>query len=98
MASTSYRAQGRVVVEGVKDVLQLREWAVARLGGQEGVRLCVLEGRSMGGAIGTLVAEGQHGSEGLFDGVVAVGAALMVSRGWATGTHRLAAALETQCR
>eukprot|EP00966_Prymnesium_polylepis_P317312 7331220-Prymnesium_polylepis.1 len=74
VGSSSYTSQGRVVVEGVQDMLALRTFIVARFGTPS---LCVLEGRSMGGAIATLIAEGQHGSEGAFDGVVAIGAALI---------------------
>ena len=75
VSSTSYSVQGHAVVQGVRDVLALREWIIQRFGRPA---VCVLEGRSMGGAVATLVAEGQYGSEGAFDGVVAIGAALLL--------------------
>jgi hypothetical protein len=78
VASTSYRRQGKVVVDGLRDVISLRTWALAHLELSEHQRpLCVLEGRSMGGAIAVLAAEGNHGAQGLFDGVIAIGAALL---------------------
>lgn len=83
VASTSYRRQGKVVVDGLRDVISLRTWALAllQLGEQQqSLRhrpLCILEGRSMGGAVAVLAAEGKHGALGLFDGVVAIGAALL---------------------
>ena len=74
VASTSYRRQGRIVVEACQDVNELRAWVTRRFGPPG---LCILEGRSMGGAVGTLLAEGQHGGAGLYNGVVCIGAALM---------------------
>ena len=83
VASTSYRRQGKVVVDGLRDVISLRTWALAHLQSDQQPSdppqrpLCVLEGRSMGGAIAVLAAEGKHGAQGLFDGVIAIGAALL---------------------
>ena len=82
VASTSYRRQGKVVVDGLRDVISLRTWALAHLQSEQHPSppqrpLCVLEGRSMGGAIAVLAAEGKHGAQGLFDGVIAIGAALL---------------------
>ena len=77
VASTSYRRQGKVVVDGLRDVISLRTWALAHLQLSEHRPLCILEGRSMGGAIAVLAAEGNHGAQGLFDGVIAIGAALL---------------------
>ena len=74
VAATSYYAQGKVVGRGaVRDLLDLHEWICATWGAPG---LSLLEGRSMGGAIATLAAEGQYGSRGLFDGVYTSSAAL----------------------
>lgn len=74
VGSTSYSQQGRVVIDALQDVLRLHEWVSRRHGRPE---ISLLEGRSMGGAVATLAAEGQLGSDGIFDGVVAIGAALL---------------------
>jgi pimeloyl-ACP methyl ester carboxylesterase len=54
VAMTSYRRNGRVVRDGMEDVNQLRDYIEKNYGRPN---LCLLEGRSMGGCIVTLLAE-----------------------------------------
>lgn len=76
VAATSYRRDGRCVRDGVADLIELRDFCIATLPRMPWP--IVLEGRSMGGAV---VA---HASElvqvGLFDGAVAIGAALLAGK------------------
>ncbi len=70
IASTSYRRNGWIVEDAILDLKGLRQ----RVEKEQGeVSRCVLIGSSMGGLIGTLIAEGAM--EGV-DGVVLVGAFL----------------------
>ena len=75
VASTSYRRNGLVVADGMKDVLALREEIAKRYGEPWVV---VLHGESMGGAIATLLCESEPKK---FAGAVAVGAALGIEEG-----------------
>jgi pimeloyl-ACP methyl ester carboxylesterase len=70
IASTSYRRNGWIVEDAILDLKALRDH-VAKESGE--VKRCLIVGNSMGGLIGTLVAEGAM--EGV-DGVVAIGAYL----------------------
>lgn len=72
VATTSYRRNGIIVDDAITDVLNLRDEAAARLGPP---KVVVVEGSSMGGSIGTLLAESDTGE---FTGVVAAGAALQI--------------------
>ncbi|KNC53647.1 uncharacterized protein AMSG_11648 [Thecamonas trahens ATCC 50062] len=74
VAITSYRREGRIVRDAVKDMIDLRQWAANHLP-QPPVRV-VVEGRSMGGAVVVHLAESAAAAE--FDGIVAIGAALLV--------------------
>lgn len=70
IASTSYRRNGWIVEDAILDLRALRD-QVAKEQGEIG--RCLLVGSSMGGLIGTLVAEGALDR---VDGVVAIGAYL----------------------
>lgn len=72
---TSYRRSGRVVGDAMADLADLRAAAEQRYGV---ARRVVVEGRSMGGAVATRLAERLPG---VCDGVVAIGAALLVTEG-----------------
>jgi len=68
---SSYRRDGIIVRDAIEDMNELREYIVKNVGTP---LLTLLEGRSMGGCIATHVAE-KYGH--LYDGVVAIGAALI---------------------
>ncbi|KAH3761979.1 hypothetical protein Pelo_6202 [Pelomyxa schiedti] len=80
VAATSYRRDGLCVTDGIEDARDLREWVVSKCVERNCAlpAVVLLEGRSMGGCVCTLVAERYPG---LFDGVVAVGAALLAGMG-----------------
>ena len=70
IASTSYRRNGWIVEDAITDLKALRD----RVEKDEGkVERCIVVGSSMGGLIGTLIAEGALDR---IDGVVAIGAYL----------------------
>uniref|UniRef100_A0A6S8BXN8 Serine aminopeptidase S33 domain-containing protein n=1 Tax=Aplanochytrium stocchinoi TaxID=215587 RepID=A0A6S8BXN8_9STRA len=71
VAATSYRRDGVIILDAMRDIINLRDFIVKRYG-QEPTKV-IVEGQSMGGAIATLLAEN---SPEKIDGVVAVGAAL----------------------
>jgi hypothetical protein len=70
IASTSYRRNGWIVEDAILDLRALRDH-VAKEHGE--IDRCLLVGSSMGGLIGTLIAEGALDH---VDGVVAIGAYL----------------------
>lgn len=70
VATTSYRRNGMILGDAMRDLDALREHIVKTLGEPS---LVILEGESMGGAIVTLLAERGTGS---YQGAVAIGAAL----------------------
>ncbi|KAJ5078313.1 phospholipase-related [Anaeramoeba ignava] len=75
VAMTSYRRNGRVVREGIEDINNLRGFVVENFGE---IEVCILQGRSMGGCVVTHIAE-MHPD--LYDGCVAIGAALYTKDG-----------------
>ena len=79
VANTSYSVRGGAVREGEQDVRMLLRFIEQQFGE---VSMAVLEGRSMGGAIATKVAEAPEG----FHGVLAIGAALSSGDGKAAAT------------
>lgn len=81
IATTSYRRNGILVDDALKDIVNLRDRAASLLGRPQVV---VVEGSSMGGAIVALLAE--HNASG-FTGAVAVGAALHVVAPGNTAMH-----------
>lgn len=74
VAVTSYRRSGLIVADAIRDVFNLRNWISLEIGIPA---WCFLDGRSMGGAIATRIAELPNAKR-LFNGVLAIGAALMV--------------------
>lgn len=75
VASTSYRRNGLIVADAMKDVRALRE-EIAKRYGEPWVVL--LHGESMGGAVATLLVEAEPEK---FSGALAVGAALGIDEG-----------------
>lgn len=75
LASTSYRRNGVIVADAMKDVRALRDEIVKRYGEPWVV---LLHGESMGGAVATLLVEAEPEK---FSGALAVGAALGVDEG-----------------
>ncbi|HEY3377068.1 MAG TPA: DUF6351 family protein, partial [Armatimonadota bacterium] len=73
IASTSYRRNGYLHDEAIEDIDQLRQHIITTYGAPERV---YLEGGSMGGAIVTKMAETHQGQ---YDGVLAVGAVLVIN-------------------
>ncbi len=74
VAAVSYRREGVIYADAVEDVMEMR----ATLKSQFGIAgLWIAQGRSMGGAVGTLLNEryGDH-----FDGILTLGAALHVNK------------------
>jgi len=69
---TSYRREGIIVRDAIKDVNNVRNYIVNEYGIPY---MTILEGRSMGGAIVTHIAELENVSS-LYQGVLAIGAAL----------------------
>ncbi|KAL9653800.1 hypothetical protein ABK040_012861 [Willaertia magna] len=74
IAMTSYRREGIILKDAIKDVNNLRNYIIDKFGKLE---CCILEGRSMGGAIVTYISE-IHSD--LYDGAVCIGAALNVDQ------------------
>lgn len=74
VAVTSYRRNGLIVADAIRDLFALRNWVCTELGIPYWT---FLDGRSMGGAIGTRLAERSNIGR-LFQGVLAIGAALLV--------------------
>ena len=77
VAKTSFRRNGPVIADAIADLDALRAYIVQTYGNPERV---LLEGESMGGLIGTIIAErlpdlDEHGQPG-YAGIVAIGAAL----------------------
>ena len=70
IAGTSYRRNGWIVEDAILDLKALRDHVAKQYGK---VERCIVIGSSMGGLIGTLIAEGAV--EGV-DGVVLIGAYL----------------------
>lgn len=70
VASTSYRRNGLILKDAVTDLDSLRTYVEQKDGGLKRV---IVEGESMGGMIGTLIAE-RSGDD--YQGVVAIGSAL----------------------
>jgi hypothetical protein len=70
---TSYRRNGRIIRDAMKDVMNLRNYVCTEIGVPDHT---ILEGRSMGGCICTHLSE-QANAARLFDGVLAIGAALL---------------------
>ncbi len=75
VASTSYRRNGLIVADALRDVKNLRAEIARRFGEP---RRLILHGESMGGAIATLLVEREPK---LFAGAVVVGAALQIEEG-----------------
>jgi len=74
VSMTSYRREGIVLKDAIQDVNNLRKYVEDRFGK---ISCCILEGRSMGGAIATYLSE-LHGE--WYDGAVCIGAALRVDQ------------------
>ena len=70
VASTAYRRNGLIVRDAVEDLDNLRDHIARKHGEPQRV---IVQGHSMGGLIGALLAES---SDAPYDGVLAVGAAL----------------------
>lgn len=73
VAKTSYRRNGLILLDAMRDLDNLRAEIVKRFGAPERV---LVEGDSMGGMIALLLAERPPETPRLYDGVVAVDAAL----------------------
>ena len=74
VAATSYRRSGLIVADAIRDVFNLRNWVCREVAVPA---WSFLDGRSMGGAICTRLAE-RANIRRLFNGVLAIGAALLV--------------------
>eukprot|EP00494_Astrolonche_serrata_P027912 UN28177 len=74
---TSYRDNGTVVVKGLEDVRNLIKYIQKKYGVPD---LFIVEGRSMGGGIGTLLAECPDVHQMNISGILAIGAAIMWPR------------------
>ena len=72
VAGTSYRRNGFMAEEGVEDIYSLHKYLINKYGQPDRT---ILQGKSMGGMISTLIAESDKGK---FDGVVAIGAGLQL--------------------
>lgn len=82
IAKTSYRRNGIIVADAIKDLDALRAYIEQKFGAPERV---LLEGESMGGLIVTLMAERDRASpRALYDGAVAIGAALSLQENGST--------------
>ncbi len=75
VAKTSYRRNGLIVADAIADLDALRAHIEQTHGRPSRV---ILEGESMGGLIVTLMAEREPGDVPLYDGAIAIGAALHV--------------------
>lgn len=73
VASVSYRREGVIYADAVEDIMEMRQWIVNHFGSQG---MIIAQGRSMGGAICTLLNE-RYGDQ--FAGILTLGAALHVS-------------------
>ena len=73
IAKTSYRRNGMIIADAVADLDNLRAHIANTYGAPKRV---IVEGDSMGGLIATLIAERTPGDSPLYQGCVAVGAAL----------------------
>ena len=74
VSMTSYRREGIILKDAILDVNNLRNYVEEKHGQ---IKCCILEGRSMGGAIVTYISE-LHPH--LYDGAVCIGAALRVDQ------------------
>jgi hypothetical protein len=74
IATTSYRRNGYIVDDAITDLANLRAEVTTKLGSP---KLVIIEGSSMGGGIGAIIAESARAKE-FADGIVAAGAALQV--------------------
>jgi pimeloyl-ACP methyl ester carboxylesterase len=81
VAKTSYCRNGIIVADAIADLDALRAHVEKTFGSPDRV---LLEGESMGGLIGTLIAERDPADPRLYDGVIAIGAALDVKENGAT--------------
>jgi len=70
IASTSYRRNGMIIYDAMEDLFALQD-DIEKVYGE--IELSILQGSSMGGMIGTLIAEQ---TQTKFDGVLNMGAAL----------------------
>ena len=75
LGMTSYRREGRIIRDAMKDMNNLRNFICNEVGIADQF---ILEGRSMGGCICTHLAEVENISK-LYDGVLAIGAALITT-------------------
>jgi len=75
VAKTSYRRNGIVVADAIADLDALRDHIVQECGPPDRV---LLEGESMGGLIATLIAERDRSDPALYDGAIAIDAALSI--------------------
>lgn len=79
VAKTSYRRNGIIVADAIMDLDFLRDHIAAQFGAPDRT---IVEGESMGGLIGTLIAERESDLDEAgryrFHGVIAIGAALSV--------------------
>lgn len=75
VAKTSYRRNGLIVADAIADLDALRAHIAEKFGTPKRV---LLEGESMGGLIVTLIAEREPLAPPLYDGAIAIGAALDV--------------------
>ena len=73
IASTSYRRNGIIIYEAIEDIGYLREYVIKTYG--KPIRIFI-DGHSMGGAIGTLIAENYHDQ---YDGLLLIDPALSES-------------------
>lgn len=73
IAKTSYRRNGLIIADAIADLDALRAHIVEKFGSPKRV---LVEGDSMGGLIATLIAEREPHDPPLYDGAVALGAAL----------------------
>ena len=78
VAKTSFRRNGIIVADAIADLDALRAHIATKFGPPERV---FLEGESMGGLIATLIAERAREDPPLYDGAVAIGAALDIKEG-----------------
>jgi hypothetical protein len=81
VAKTSYRRNGTIVADAVADLDGLRGYIAQKMGLIDRV---LIEGESMGGLIGTIIAERQPEDPPLYAGIVGIGAALDVKENGAT--------------
>jgi len=75
MASLSYRREGYILIDAIEDIKELRTLVLETIFDKKPPRKMILQTRSMGGAIATLLNE--RVEAGLFHGILTLGAALM---------------------